>query len=480
VRIAFVTTCRGRSQHLKLTLPASLAANAHYRNAVFIVLDYGSQDDLLEWLRIAHAKDIARGRVVVYSMASGGPFRMAHAKNFAHRLGIREGGEILVNLDADNYAGLGFAQSIDAVFRRNPNVFMWARMIQRCNAEVDDGLCVNVAIGDGLCVLPRNHPGEHSRVQSYPPAEQPRHRGISGRIVVSRDAFLKVGGYDEAKYDKWGPDDKDFSTRLRKLKIEPYEIGSLFLDAIHHGPKLRFREYPEAQPDECIYEMPIQCNPYSAVVNAGRFGCGIVTRNFCPEPIELKPLPTRIFGIGMHKTGTTSLQKALQILGFSCAHWPSPRWARNVWYEVQKHGTSLTLERTYAACDLPIAVLYQQLDRAYPGSKFILTVRSEVDWLLSVRDHWGPKRNPWRNTWDNDCFTHQMHQILYGRKGFHLDTFLRRYRKHNQDVTAYFHNRPNDLFVMNMDSPDWAGLCTFLDVPVPAEQYPRLNAREDS
>jgi hypothetical protein len=468
VRIAFCISCKGRAQHLKLTLPKSLRANAHYRNAVFIVLDYGSQDDLLCWLRCEHARDIESGRVVVYSLPDAGPFQMAHAKNLGHRLGIREGGEVLCNLDADNYAGQGFAQRIDSVFRKNPNVVMWARMIQRCNAETQGG----------LCVLPRAHTGAHSLIQNFPLAEQPRSRGISGRIVIGADSFLKVGGYDEVKFRKWGPDDKDFSTRLRMLKVEPYEIGVAFLDAIHHGPRLRFREYPEAEPDESVYEMPVQVNPCSAVVNAGRFGCGTVYRNFGSTPIELKPLPTRIFGIGMHKTGTTSLQKALQILGFSCAHWPSPRWARNVWNEVTRHGTSLTLERTYAACDLPIAVLYRQLDKAYPGSKFILTVRSEVDWLLSVRDHWGPKRNPWRMTWDNDCFTHQMHQILYGRKGFHLDTFLRRYRQHNADVQQYFKGRDN-LFVMSMDTPDWQGLCSFLNVPIPQEKYPRLNARED-
>src|SRR5450631_3142801 len=68
-RIAFATTVKGRTPHLKLTLPKNLADNAAYANCVFVILDYGSDDDLLEYLKTSHAADIASGRVVVYSYA---------------------------------------------------------------------------------------------------------------------------------------------------------------------------------------------------------------------------------------------------------------------------------------------------------------------------------------------------------------------------------------------------------------------------
>jgi hypothetical protein len=172
----------------------------------------------------------------------------------------------------------------------------------------------------------------------------------------------------------------------------------------------------------------------------------------------------------MHKTGTTSLACALSILGFDTAHWTTPRWARSVWRDIKRRGRSLKLEQHYAATDLPITVLYKELDKAYPNSKFILTVRDEVDWLASVRDHWSA-HNPWRSSWDNDCFTHQMHGEVYGRKDFDASTFLARYRRHNAEVQEYFGDR---LLVMQTG---WEKLCEFLELPIPDVEYPRLNAK---
>src|SRR5580692_6905946 len=98
MKIAFCTTCRGRVQHLKLTLPQNLLDNPE---ALFIVVDYGSPDDLLSFL-----SSIENERLIVYSLKSD-CFRMAHAKNVAHRIAIRAGADVLVNLDADNYTGKG-------------------------------------------------------------------------------------------------------------------------------------------------------------------------------------------------------------------------------------------------------------------------------------------------------------------------------------------------------------------------------------
>jgi hypothetical protein len=66
-----------------------------------------------------------------------------------------------------------------------------------------------------------------------------------------------------------------------------------------------------------------------------------VYRNFDPTPIHLNPLPTRIFGIGFHKTATNSLNAALKILGYDSAHWESGAWAKAIWKEMTGSGRSL-------------------------------------------------------------------------------------------------------------------------------------------
>lgn len=440
--IVFCTTCKGRAQHIEKTLPKNLADNADYENCKFVLLDYNSQDHLLEYLKETQRWAIDSGRLVVYSYREETPFRVAHAKNMAHRLGILEGGEILVNLDADNYTGPGFAKFIAEQFEAGgEDIFLWARMIQQ-----------------GPDRLPR---------------------GINGRLVVPVKAFLAVGGYDE-RFAIWSPDDKDFNLRMRRLGFQPKEISRGFLNCVRHNDKMRFKLNSTHEDCADIRDETVDSSD-TTVVNFGKIGLGTVFKMLSPDPIDfhhkgvgLGPLPTRIFGIGMHKTATTSLHQAFKILGFDSAHWKSAHWAKAIWDEMQSSGRSLTLEKSFALCDLPIPLLYQKLDAGYPGSKFVLTTRKEERWLQSVRNHWSPEHNKFRVAWDSDPFSHRAHKLLYGQKNFDADIFLARYRQHNAEVQEYFKDRPGDLLVMDMDrNPGWSELCAFLDRPIPGVAYPR-------
>ncbi len=454
-RIAMCSTFKGRLPHLRETLPKNIADNADYENCVFIVLDYGCQDHLLEYLSAFHSKDLESGKLVYYGFPSAAVFEMAKAKNMSQRCGMLEGADILVNLDADAFTGPGFATYLARGFTAtDEKVFMpamWNRWIVR------DGTREWVSENrDGTFGLP------------VP-------KGCAGRIATTVDAFLLAGGYDE-RFNKWGPDDRDYNVRLRQLGFKPLLIHREYLETIRHNDKLRFREYPEAA-DYCgqCSLVPIEeCPP--PIVNFGHCGCGTVYRNSDPIPLTLEPLPTRIFGIGMHKTATTSLHMAMKVLGLNSAHWPSAHWAKAVWREMNNTGKSPTLEKHYAASDLPIPLLYRKLDKAYPGSKFILTVLDDEVWVKAAEKHWDSRRNPNRARWDSDPFTHRIHEVLYGQRHFDRDVFLARYRHHNSDVLKYFKDRPDDLLVMRMnEGSGWAELCEFLGVENPGVPYPQGN-----
>jgi Sulfotransferase domain/N-terminal domain of galactosyltransferase len=435
MQIAFAITCRGRSQHIKLTLPRNLADN---KKAKFVLLDYGSPDDLIEYVQAAHMDEILCGRLAVYSYEAD-RFKMAHAKNMAHRLAMREGADVLINLDADNFTGKDFDLYVENLFEKakceHEKIFLWARMIQ----------------------------GKMKR-------------GVSGRIAMTANTFLLAGGYDEY-YADWGCDDKDMNARLSRLGFTPIEIDAQYLDAIHHKDKLRFREYPHARPEPGVDSGAFYLCNDNTIVNFGNFGCGIVFKRFdrCDyHAIELLPLPTRIFGIGMQKTATTSLDAALTILGFDSAHWESGKWATSILREMRTCGRSLTVEKSYALCDLPIPILFRQLDKAYPGSKFILTIRDDADWLRSVRDHWSYEHNRFRHDWDIYPAANIIHRATYRCKNFDSEIFLARYRQHNAEVLEYFKDRPQDLLVMDMShGASWRELCPFLRRPIPAAPYPR-------
>jgi Sulfotransferase domain len=430
--IVFCTTCKKRVQHLEKTLQRNLEDNAGYPNCKFVILDYDSPDHLLEYLKSTYALPIKNGYLTVYSFRDPTPFKVAHAKNMAHRLGIIEGGDILVNLDADNFTGPGFAQFIaDQFAKAKEDIFLWARMIQ----HGPDRLA----------------------------------RGINGRLVVTAKEFMNVGGYDE-RFAVWSPDDKDFNLRLRRMGYLPREIDRQYLDAVRHSDKMRFKHHSTHEDYGDVCEETVD-SADTTVVNYGKIGCGTVYKNFGLEPIELAPLPTRIFGIGMHKTATTSLHHALQILGYDSAHWKNAHWAKAIWEEMHAWGRSATLERHYALSDLPITLLYEKLDKQYPGSKFILTIRDEERWIQSVRHHWS-KHNRFRSAWDNDPFSHRIHKALYGQKNFDEAIFRARYRRHNAEVRHYFQHRPDDLLIMDMESAGWPEICAFLRKPIPAADYP--------
>jgi hypothetical protein len=434
LQVGFAITCKGRTQHLEETLPQNLRDNAKAR---LVLVNYNSPDHLDDFIRTNHMGALESGRLSVYRFTEPGSFRMAHAKNLAHRLAILEGADALVNMDADNYAGPDFDRYVAERLSEN-RVFLWANMRK----------------------------GE---------LEYTKRRGISGRIAVTRHAFLAAGGYDEV-FAEWGPDDKDFNTRLRRLGFAAHEIDLRYLNAVNHNDKMRFREYRHLKTASTAEDFDLPGREHIRVANAGNFGCGVVYKNFGREPIELLPLPTRIFGIGMQKTATTSLNAALIELGYDSAHWKSAHWAKAIWEEMKHDGSSPTLEKSYALSDIPIPNLFRELDAAYPGSKFILTIRDEEDWIKSVRTHWS-EQNPFRARWDDDPFTHRIHTETYGRRKFDEQVMRERYRRHNTEVLEHFKARPRDLVVMNMSKgAGWYEICGFLRKPLPTVPYPHLGA----
>ena len=102
-----------------------------------------------------------------------------------------------------------------------------------------------------------------------------------------------------------------------------------------------------------------------------------------PLPGKLKPklepsghpdLP-KVFCIGFHKTGTTSLKMALKILGYRVTG-PNGRHDKNIGRNVEALARRI-VPKFDAFQDNPWPIIYRFLDKEYPGSKFILTVRPE-------------------------------------------------------------------------------------------------------
>ncbi|SBO44560.1 sulfotransferase family protein [Cyanobium sp. NIES-981] len=176
---------------------------------------------------------------------------------------------------------------------------------------------------------------------------------------------------------------------------------------------------------------------------------------------------TKVFCIGFHKTGTTSLERALEYLGYRVVGRKRLRNTRTI--EGLFTSCCELVPRYNAFQDNPWPIFYKELDAKYPGSKFILTHRPAEAWLRSQVKHFGRKCS-------------RMRELIYGvgcPEG-HESIFLDRYQQHNAEVRAYFRHRPSDLLEIDLTAGEgWDKLCPFLGHPVPSVPFPRSNTAQD-
>ena len=173
----------------------------------------------------------------------------------------------------------------------------------------------------------------------------------------------------------------------------------------------------------------------------------------------------KVFGIGLQRTGTTSLFSALNTLGIKAAPHGIP-----LFFDINDP----VLYRYDAFMDNPIPLLYKQLDIKVPGSRFILTTRDEESWLKSVEWLFNtemPRMDKGlRNIGD------QIHRAFYGVTVFDREVMRQRRHDYLAEVDRYFMGRTNDLLKLDITMDQgWGPLCDFLDLPIPNSEFPWLN-----
>ncbi len=173
----------------------------------------------------------------------------------------------------------------------------------------------------------------------------------------------------------------------------------------------------------------------------------------------------KVFCIGFHKTGTTSLELALKKLGYRVTGsfgTKDPDIASKV------HVMAYAMVDQFDAFeDNPWPVLYQELDQRYPGSKFILTRRPAAAWIQSQLRDFASTETP-------------MRRWIYGEDAGcpagNEDTYIARYERHNHEVLGYFGDRTEDLLIFDLPKGDgWNKLCPFLGCEIPDEPFPHAN-----
>lgn len=164
----------------------------------------------------------------------------------------------------------------------------------------------------------------------------------------------------------------------------------------------------------------------------------------------------KIIGVGLNKTGTKTLGKYLQVLGFRHQTYDLSAFQQYQRGELQE--LCQYLENFDSCEDWPWPLMYQELAVYFPEARFVLTMRKDAaTWyrsLCKMAVRMGPLRD--------------FEQPIYGYSmpHGHQAEFEAYYHQHNEAVKAYFADQPNRLLCLNWGDPDaHEQLLTFLDAP---------------
>ena len=154
---------------------------------------------------------------------------------------------------------------------------------------------------------------------------------------------------------------------------------------------------------------------------------------------------SKIFGIGLPRSGGQSLWRALSILTGSCIHSPGNRLD--------------SIEANPAAVEvfLPIGLL----DAEWPDSKYIFNVRDTMEWLRSCESVY-----PVSAGWNHPLWKYPLSAFWWYHDNY-VECVMDEANRWNVKDRFLTHDFTRE--------PSWEPLCEFLEVDVPNIPFPRVD-----
>jgi hypothetical protein len=200
-------------------------------------------------------------------------------------------------------------------------------------------------------------------------------------------------------------------------------------------------------------------------------------------------MPLSVIGAGFGRTGTLSLKKALERLGFGpCHHMVElfshpeqiPLWDRAT------DGAAIDWDALLggyrSVVDWPACHFWRELADRYPAAKVILTVRDPRAWYRSARatifrhmeepppDEPPAAKAQWR------LVRKMILRQTFGGSTDDPELAIGVLRMHDEEVERTL---PAERLLVHEVSQGWEPLCRFLGAEVPDEPFPRVNTTEE-
>lgn len=176
---------------------------------------------------------------------------------------------------------------------------------------------------------------------------------------------------------------------------------------------------------------------------------------------------SKVFIIGLPRTGTTSISVALLEMGLSVAHTAF---------------TKKAFEMADAVTDAPCFSDYMHLDSIFPHAKFIYLTREMAKWVPSIimllekmAPHLDPKTGKF-----NPILKRSFHHTFPGTLPLTENELIDCYTRHEQAVLSYFEGRDDFLSIDISKQGSLLEMKMFLGIEAQGSaDLPKLNVGRD-
>lgn len=197
----------------------------------------------------------------------------------------------------------------------------------------------------------------------------------------------------------------------------------------------------------------------------------------------------KVFGVGLPKTGTTSLEKAHEMLGYRVCRGHFKNNHTGYLIAVAVNGDDVEIIRFTALFDAFFDVpwggtgLYRALFNHQPDARFILSKRDPDDWAQSLLAMAARTALPAPDLMTGVykagayAFVYWLRNIVGIGQLEGSERELADYcRKYNDETLSFLISQGADHLIFDVtDGDDWHRLCTFLEKPIPDSPFPKLN-----
>ena len=190
----------------------------------------------------------------------------------------------------------------------------------------------------------------------------------------------------------------------------------------------------------------------------------------------------KVVGSGLARTGTKSLQTALNMLGFGPCHHMVEVFAKPetmaLWIEAAagRPDWEAIFADYHSMVDYPGAHYWRQLADYYPSAKVLHSERDPDKWFDSTQ---ATIFEPASLVTRPESPMAPFFQSFSGpfRADMHDRAYMTDYfRRHNEEVKRTI---PPERLLVYEAGQGWEPLCQFLGVPVPNAPYPSENSRAE-